>query len=144
MSAPTGAGGLVSPIGDEDFRTRLRRRAMCQAAGRTPDIESKAGEALMELTRQKVAEAMESGIAPVGDESAPVVDDLVQRFAEVFACTPGTEFRDWMARQFEEAHDPGADQYWRLVRIVNGWQVVSNLIPVHPWLIQALRSDRAA
>jgi hypothetical protein len=49
-----------------------------------------------------------------------------------------------MARQFEEAHDPRVERYWRLVWIVNGWQVVPNLIPVYPWLIQALRSDRAA
>jgi hypothetical protein len=87
---------------------------------------------------------MESGIDPLGDGGAPVIDDLVHRFAEVFARTPDAEFRDWMARQFEEAHDPRVERYWRLVWIVNGWQVVPNLIPVYPWLIQALRSDRAA
>ncbi|MFF7602562.1 hypothetical protein [Streptomyces mirabilis] len=48
-----------------------------------------------------------------------------------------------MAQQFEEAHDPRVDPYWRLVWIVNGWQVVPNLIPVYPWLIQPLRNDRA-
>ncbi|MFG3408962.1 MerR family transcriptional regulator [Streptomyces sp. NPDC048142] len=72
---------------------------------------------------------------------APVIDDLVHRFAEVLARTPDTEFRDWMAQQFEEAHDPRVDR-WRLVWIVNGWQVVPNLIPVCSWLIQALRHGR--
>ncbi|HJD82713.1 MerR family transcriptional regulator [Kitasatospora aureofaciens] len=135
---------LAELVGDEDFRARIRRTAMYQAAGRTLDIESEAGEELMEFTRQKVSEALESGIDPLSDRVAPVIDDLVHRFAEVFARTPDTEFRDWMARQFEEAHDPRVDRYWRLVWIVNGWQVVPNLIPVYSWLIQALRDDRDA
>ncbi|MET9183375.1 MerR family transcriptional regulator [Kitasatospora aureofaciens] len=135
---------LAELVGDEDFRARIRRTAMCQAAGRTLDIESEAGEELMEFTRQKVSEALESGIDPLSDRVAPVIDDLIHRFAEVFARTPDTEFRDWMARQFEEAHDPRVDRYWRLVWIVNGWQVVPNLIPVYSWLIQALRDDRDA
>ncbi|MEU9117789.1 MerR family transcriptional regulator [Streptomyces sp. NPDC048483] len=135
---------LAELVGDEDFRAVMRRTAMCQAAGRTLDIESEAGEELMEFTRQKVAEARESGIDPLNDRVAPVIDDLVHRFAEAFARTPDAEFRAWMAQQFEEAHDPRVDRYWRLVWIINGWQVVPNLIPVYPWLIQALRNDRDA
>lgn len=135
---------LAELVGDEDFRARMRRTAGCQAAGRTLDIENEAGEELMDFTRQKVSEAMESGIDPLGDKGAAVVDDLVHRFAEVLARTPDTEFRDWMAQQFKEAHDPRVDRYWRLVWIVNGWQVVPNLIPVYPWLVQALRRERDA
>ncbi|MBT1188439.1 MerR family transcriptional regulator [Streptomyces sp. CJ_13] len=135
---------LAELVGDEDFRARMRRTARCQAAGGTLDIESDAGEELMEFTRQKVAEAMESGIDPLSDRGATIIDDLVDRFAEVLARTPDTEFRHWMAQQFNEAHDPQVDRYWRLVWIVNGWQVVPNLIPVYPWLIQALRNDRDA
>ncbi|MFF7729644.1 MerR family transcriptional regulator [Streptomyces sp. NPDC008001] len=135
---------LAELIGDEDFRARMRRTAMCQAAGRTLDIESEAGEELMEFTRQKVVEAREAGLDPLNDRVAPVIDDLVHRFAEVFARTPDAEFRAWMAQQFEEAHDPRVDRYWRLVWIINGWQVVPNLVPVYPWLVQALRNDRDA
>ncbi|MFD3756282.1 MerR family transcriptional regulator [Streptomyces sp. NPDC058622] len=135
---------LAELVGDEDFRARMRRPAGHQAAGCSLDIESVAGEELMEFTRQRAAEAMELGIDPRSDRVAPVIDDLVRRFSEVFARTPDTEFRDWMAQQFERAHDPRVDRYWRLVWIVNGWQVVPNLIPVYPWLIQALRNDRDA
>lgn len=49
-----------------------------------------------------------------------------------------------MAKQFEEAHDPGVHRYWRLVWIVNGREVVPNLIPVFPWLVQAPRNDEDA
>ncbi|MFB7177844.1 MerR family transcriptional regulator [Streptomyces sp. NPDC056257] len=131
---------LAVLVGDEDFRARMRRTAGRQAAGRPLDMESAAGDELMELTRRKVTDAMESGIDPRSDRGAPVIDDLVHRFAEVFARTPDREFREWMAQQFEEAHDPRVDRYWRLVWIVNGWQVVPNLLPVYPWLVQALRA----
>ncbi|MEU2025391.1 MerR family transcriptional regulator [Streptomyces sp. NPDC016469] len=134
---------LAELVGDEDFRARMRRTAVLQATGRPLDIERDAGEELMEFTRQKVTEARKSGIDPLSDRAAPVIDDLVHRFADVFARTPDTEFRDWMAQRFEEAHEPRVDRYWRLVWIVNGWQVVPNMIPVYPWLIQALRNDRA-
>ncbi|MFE7544718.1 MerR family transcriptional regulator [Streptomyces platensis] len=135
---------LAELVGDEAFRARMRRTARWQAAGRRLDIESDAGEELMDFTRRKVAAAIESGIDPLSDRAAPVIDDLIHRFAEVFARTPDREFRDWMARQFEEAHDSQVDRYWRLVWIVNGWKVVPNLIPVYPWLIHALRNDRDA
>ncbi|MFJ8828194.1 MerR family transcriptional regulator [Streptomyces sp. NPDC102467] len=107
---------LAELVGNEDFRARMRRTALRQAAGRPLDIECQAGEELMELTRHKVAEAeaVDSGIDPLSDRGAPVIDDLVHRFAEVLARTPDTEFRDWMAQQFEEAHDPRVDRYWRL------------------------------
>ncbi|MEU0632959.1 MerR family transcriptional regulator [Streptomyces sp. NPDC005989] len=134
---------LVELMGDEDFRARMRRTAMCQAGGRVLGIESEAGEELTRFTRQKVAEAMKSGIDPLGNRATPVIDDLVHRFAVAFARTPDAEFRDWMAQQFEEAHDPGVDRYWRLVWIVNGWQVVPDLIPVYSWLVQALRTPPA-
>ncbi|MFB7978558.1 MerR family transcriptional regulator [Streptomyces vinaceus] len=130
---------LAGLLGDEEFRARMRRTAGIQAAGQPLAIEDEVGAELMDLTRQKVAEAMEAGIDPHGDSGARIVDDLVLRFAEALARTPDPEFRDWLARRFEEAYDPRVDRYWRLVWIVNGWQVVPGLSPVHPWLVQALR-----
>ncbi|SEE36425.1 DNA-binding transcriptional regulator, MerR family [Streptomyces sp. 2231.1] len=135
---------LAELVGDEDFRARMRRTAVRQAAGRPLHIESEAGEDLTDFTRQKVAEAMEAGIDPLSDRAVPIIDDLVHRFARVFTRTPDRAFRNWMAQQFEEAHDPQVDRYWRLVWIVNGWEVVPGLTPVYPWLVQALRNDDAA
>ncbi|WP_327065771.1 MerR family transcriptional regulator [Kitasatospora sp. NBC_01302] len=130
---------LAELVGDDGFRVRMRRAALRQAAGQPPAIESEVGEELTAFVRQQVADAVESGIDPLSDRAAPVVDDLVRRFATVFARTPDKEFRDWLATRFEEAHDPAVDRYWRLVWVVNGWQVVPGLIPVYSWLVQALR-----
>ncbi|MFE2932251.1 hypothetical protein [Streptomyces sp. NPDC059278] len=69
-------------------------------------IESEASEELMRFTRQTVAEAMKSGIDPLGNRAVPVIDGPVHRFAGVFERSPGVGFREWMAKQFEEAHDP--------------------------------------
>ncbi|MEH0547435.1 MerR family transcriptional regulator [Streptomyces sp. B21-105] len=133
---------LAELLGDEDFRTRMRRTAGYQANQHTLGIETEAGDELMEFTRQKLAEVRECGLDPLSDEATPVVDDLVQRFAAAFTRAPDAEFRDWMAQQFEVACDPRVDEYWRLVWIVNDWQVVPGLIPVYTWLVQALRRDR--
>ncbi|MFF0218151.1 MerR family transcriptional regulator [Streptomyces vinaceus] len=135
---------LAGLLGDEEFRARMRRTAGIQAAGQPLAIEDEVGAELMDLTRQEVAQAMEAGIDPCGDSGVRIVDDLVHRFAEALARTPDPEFRDWLARRFEEAYDPRVDRYWQLVWIVNGWQVVPGLSPVHPWLVQALRHDRGA
>ncbi|GAA1355315.1 MerR family transcriptional regulator [Streptomyces beijiangensis] len=135
---------LAELVGDEDFRSRMRRTAGYQAAGRTLAVETAAGDELMELTRMKVDEARNAGTDPLSDRAAPTVDDLVRRFAERFTRAPDAGFRDWLAQQFEEAHDPHVDRYWRLVWIVNGWQVVPSLIPMHLWLIRALRRDARA
>ncbi|MFI6620601.1 hypothetical protein [Streptomyces sp. NPDC050528] len=62
--------GLAELVGVEDFRARMRRAAVRQAAGSALDVECAAGGELMEFTRQKVAEATESGIAPLSEEGA--------------------------------------------------------------------------
>ncbi|GAA4015921.1 MerR family transcriptional regulator [Streptomyces marokkonensis] len=134
---------LAGMIGDDDFRARMRRTAGHQADQLPLAIESEVGDELMEFTRQRLAEARDAGIDPLSEEAAPVVDDLVRRFAEVFTREPDAEFRDWMAQQFELSHDPRVDEYWRLVWIVNGWQVIPGLVPVYTWLVQGLRRDRS-
>ncbi|MEU9163139.1 hypothetical protein AB0D29_23090 [Streptomyces sp. NPDC048424] len=98
---------LAELVGDEHFRARMRRTAARQAAGRTLDIESAAGDELMDFTRQKVTEAMESGIDPLSDRGGPVIDELVHRFAEAFARTPDRDFRDWMASGSRKPTIPG-------------------------------------
>ncbi|WP_042452342.1 MerR family transcriptional regulator [Streptacidiphilus jiangxiensis] len=135
---------LAELVGDEAFRARMRRATLRRAAGEPPAFEVEAGEELMASTRQLVAEAVERGIDPLTDEAAPVVEELVRLFGEAFARTPDQEFRDWLAQGFAEACDPEVDRYWRLTWIVNGWQVVPSLLPVHSWLAQALRSDARA
>ncbi|MGW6919266.1 MerR family transcriptional regulator [Kitasatospora sp. NPDC054939] len=135
---------LAELVGDEDFCAVLRRTAGVQAAGRPLDVEREAGAELAEFTRRRVADAMASGTDPLDGSAAALVDDLVRRFAEVFGRSPDPAFRAWLARRFEEGHDPRVDRYWRLVWIVNGWQVVPGLLPPYPWLVRALRNDGAA
>lgn len=135
---------LAELVGDEDFRARMRRTA-AHHAGRQPlAVETAAGTELMEFTRHRVAEAREAGVDPLSNRAAPVIDDLVRRFADALARTPDAAFRNWLAEQFEEAADPRVDRYWQLVWIINGWQVVPGLVPAYPWIVQALRADREA
>ncbi|WP_370114098.1 MerR family transcriptional regulator [Streptacidiphilus sp. MAP12-33] len=131
---------LAALVGDEAFRERMRRTTLRLSAGHPPAVEVEAGEELMAVTRERVADALECGVDPLTDRAAPVVEELVRRFGEAFGRTPDREFREWLARRFEEEQDPEVDRYWRLVWIVNGWQVVPGLVPVHSWLVRALRA----
>ncbi|EGX58455.1 hypothetical protein SZN_17827, partial [Streptomyces zinciresistens K42] len=115
---------LAALVGEEDFRARLRRAALREAAGPGPGVEREAGEELMDHARREVARARQLDMDPAGDRAAPIVDDLVRRFAARLSRTPDAAFRAWLAREFAAAHDPRVDRYWRLVWIVNGWQVV--------------------
>ncbi|MFF7249219.1 MerR family transcriptional regulator [Embleya sp. NPDC008237] len=135
---------IAELVGDADFRARMRRAAPYQAGRRTLDIETEAGDELMQFTRRRVAAAREAGIEPADEQAAPIVDDLVRRFAEALGRTPDQAFRTWLARQFKPAHDPRVDRYWRLVWIVRGWQLIPALLPIHPWLIEALQSNHDA
>ncbi|MGW7517533.1 MerR family transcriptional regulator [Streptomyces sp. NPDC054796] len=134
---------LAELVGDPDFRARIRRAAVEQATGRAPDIDTAAGAALMEYARERIAGARAAGVDPLDDEAAPVVDDLVPRFADALGRTPDAEFREWLAQRFARAHDPRVERYWRLVWTVNGWQEVPHLLPVHPWLAEALAGNHA-
>ncbi|MER7315748.1 MULTISPECIES: MerR family transcriptional regulator [Streptomyces] len=131
---------LAELLGDEDVRARMGRTPARRADGIPLAIETEAGAELAEYTRQMVTEAREAGIAPDADEAAPLVHDLVRRYARTLARDPDPEFREWLTRRFEAGvPDPCVERYWRLVWRVNGWQVLPNQIPVYPWLVRALR-----
>ncbi|MDT0426845.1 MerR family transcriptional regulator [Streptomyces salyersiae] len=131
---------LAELLGDEDFRARMGRTAARRADGVPLGIETEAGAEVTEYTRRTVTGAREAGIAPDGEEAAPLVDDLVRRYARALARTPDGEFRAWLAERFAPGvPDPRVERYWRLVWRVNGWQVVPGMVPVYPWLVEALR-----
>ncbi|MFD5801434.1 helix-turn-helix domain-containing protein [Streptomyces sp. NPDC127020] len=130
---------IAELMADDGFRTRLAHGAFA-AADETalPRVDSGKAAGLVSFTREAVAAARGAGIEPDSAEAAPVVDAVVARFAEVLGRPAGPGLREWMAREFEAGHDPVVERYWRLVWMVNDWQVVDGHLPFQPWLIQAL------
>ncbi|MFC9296159.1 MerR family transcriptional regulator [Streptomyces sp. NPDC057011] len=118
---------LAGLVGDEGFRAALR----AWRPG-VPEVEVRAGAEVMAYARGVL-----EGEAVV-DEG--VVGDLVVRFAEALGRVPDAEFRGWLAGEFEVVGDPRVERYWRLVWVVNGWEVVPGLVPVYGRLAEVLRA----
>ncbi|MFG2877868.1 hypothetical protein ACGFYU_23185 [Streptomyces sp. NPDC048337] len=97
------------------------------------EVEERAGAEVMGFARRVLEEAGEGAV----DEG--VVGDLVGRFAGVLGRVPDAGFRDWLAGEFEAAGDARVERYWRLVWVVNGWEVVPGLVPVYARLAEVLR-----
>lgn len=125
-------------IGDEDFRDRMRK----EAERETNQTGTGIHDELPEPVRERIAAAQEAGIDPLGREAEPIVESIVQLFAQAYPHIPDVEMSAWVIQQLEVTNDPRVERYWRLVWAVNGWEVVPGLLPVSSWLLQALRQDR--
>ncbi|MFD9812015.1 MerR family transcriptional regulator [Streptomyces sp. NPDC059080] len=130
---------IAGLLGDAEFRALLGRAAARQASGEPLAFEALAGDAVVQGAHRALAEARDADLDPGGAEAAALADALVRRFAEACGRAPDAEFRAWLTAQLAEAHDPRVERYWRLVWTVNGWTVLPQLVPVHPWFLRALR-----
>ncbi|MFH9864299.1 MerR family transcriptional regulator [Streptomyces sp. NPDC017202] len=124
-------------IGDEDFRDRMRRAAERQADPAGSGID----DGLPEPVRERITVAKQAGIDPAGPEAGPVVESAVRLFAQAYPHVPDAEVTARLTERLEAAGDPLVERYWRLVWVVNGWQVVPGLLPDASWLLQALREN---
>ncbi|MFJ4779524.1 MerR family transcriptional regulator [Streptomyces sp. NPDC088762] len=115
---------LAALVGDEGFRAALRgwRPGV-------PEVEVCAGAELMGDVRRVVE-------GPGVEEG--VVEELVGRFAVALGRVPGAEFRGWLAGEFAAAGDVRVERYFRLVWVVNGWEVVPGLVPVYARFAEVL------
>lgn len=124
-------------IGDEDFRDRMRRAAERQV----DPTGSGTDDGLPEPVRERITAAKQAGIDPTGPEAGPVAESAVRLFAQAYPHIPDAEVTARLTERLEAAGDPLVERYWRLVWVVNGWQVVPGLLPDASWLLQALREN---
>jgi DNA-binding transcriptional MerR regulator len=133
---------LAELVQDPGFKARIRRAAEYQAEQRAENPEGGStlhGE-LTALVRDKVEAARAAGIEPASEQAGPIVDELAAAYAEAFGRTDDAGFREWMLERLAVANDPGAERYWQLLAIINGWPVPPTLTPVFEWFTQALRA----
>ena len=72
---------LAELVQDADFRASVRRMAEYQAAERDAGDRTGLHHDLSDYVRQRVAAALTAGIDPAGSTVAPILDDLVARYA---------------------------------------------------------------
>jgi DNA-binding transcriptional MerR regulator len=130
---------LAELVQDPDFKARVRQ--MVEYAASHPEGTRPGDAELADFTAERVGSALDAGIAPESPEATPVVDEIARRYAAAFAATDGADFRRDLLERMEMGNDPRAERYWRLLAIVNGWDVQwPNLVPVFDWFIAALRA----
>ena len=57
-----------------------------------------------------MAAALTAGIDPAGNTAAPILDDLVERYAETFQTTDTPKYRSALLRRLETANDPRTER----------------------------------
>jgi hypothetical protein len=123
---------------DPDFRAAVRRMAEYQAAERAQGDRTGLHHDLTETVRDSVGRAVDAGVAPGSAEASSIVDALTARYAQTFSRADDADLRSWLLTRLEIAGDPGAERYWQLLAVINGWPVPPSLAPVFTWFTQAL------
>ncbi|CAM5431026.1 MerR family transcriptional regulator [Streptomyces spiroverticillatus] len=125
---------------DPDFSAAVRRMAAHQAKERAEGDTTGLHHDLTELVRDRVGEALSSGIAPESPKAVPIVAGLTAQYAHTFGRADDAALRHWLLDRLDVANDPRTERYWQLLSTINGWPVPPSLAPVFTWLTTALRS----
>ena len=91
-----------------------------------------------------MAAALTAGIDPAGSTAAPILDDLVERYAETFQTTDTPKYRNALLRRLEIANDPRTERYVNLLHVINGWPPRPSLSRIFDWFTCALRSHASS
>ena len=131
---------LAELVRDPDFRASVRRMAEYQAAEHDAGDRTGLHHGLSDYVRERVT----AGIDPAGNTAAPILDDLVERYAETLQTTDTPKYRSALLRRLETANDPRTERYVTLLHVINGWPTQPSLSPIFDWFTCALRSHASS
>jgi DNA-binding transcriptional MerR regulator len=123
------------------FRTSVRRMAEYQAAERAAGDDTGLHHALTDQVRDRVTQALADGIDPASTPASAIVDELCERYAEVFKRPDDPSLRTWLLHRLDVANDPRVERYWQLLSEINGWTIPASMAPVFDWLTAAVRTQ---
>ncbi|MFD2082522.1 DNA-binding transcriptional regulator, MerR family [Actinopolymorpha cephalotaxi] len=140
---------LAEQTSDAAFRAGLRLLAEHHAAERSRNADAGVRPDLGAVIQELVGAAVRTGIDPTSPQAAPVVAEVVERWARAFGIddadgTGGTDVRGELLRWLEAVNDPRRERYLQLLATINGWSAPDSLAPVFGWLDQALRAPTTA
>ena len=135
---------LAELVQDPDFRASVRRMAEYQAAERDAGDRTGLHRDLSDYVRERVTAALTAGIDPAGSTAAPILDDLVERYAETFQTTDTPNYRNALLRRLEIANDPRTERYLNLLHVINGWPTQPSRTPIFDWFTCALHSHASS
>ncbi|MGY6019896.1 MerR family transcriptional regulator [Streptomyces spinosirectus] len=124
---------------DADFRAGVRRLVDDLAADLPDTPATPPRPDVVAVTRELVAAAVASGIAPDSPQADPVVATLTAACARAVGRPDDTTLHAWLLHRLETADDPRWNRYFDLLAVINGWPAPEPLAPVIDWSLQALR-----
>lgn len=130
---------LAELVQDTDFRASVRRMAEYQAAERANGDQTGLHHELTNHVADRVAAAIADGIPPSSAHAAPVVAELVARYADTFGSTDSDEYRAKLSTRLTIANDPRVERYWHLIATINGTPPTTSLAPIFTWFTEALQ-----
>ncbi|THA41664.1 MerR family transcriptional regulator [Streptomyces sp. A1547] len=120
-----------------DFRGAIRRTAEDQAE----ELSRRGGIALQEslnlAMRERINEAVSTGLFPASTADASPADPLGELYAQAFERAEESDLGRWLLARLRTNTDPLVERYWQLLATVNGWPPSSTLAPVHSWFTGA-------
>ncbi|MFI5915973.1 MerR family transcriptional regulator [Dactylosporangium sp. NPDC051541] len=129
---------LAELVQDADFRASVRRMAEFQAAERADGDRTGLHHELTNHVIDRVGAAIADGIQPASAPAAPIVADLVARYAETFQTADSREYRAKLRTRLTVANDPRVERYWHLIATINGSPAMPSLAPIFAWFTEAL------
>ena len=130
---------LAELVQDTDFRASVRRMAEYQAAERADGDRTGLHHELTIHVADRVAAAIADGVRPASAQAAPVVAELVARYADTFGATDSGEYRAKLSTRLAIANDPRVERYWHLIATINGSPTTISLAPIFTWFTEALQ-----
>ncbi|GAA3927193.1 helix-turn-helix domain-containing protein [Actinoplanes auranticolor] len=130
---------LAELVQDTDFRASVRRMAEYQAAERADGDQTGLHHELTIHVADRVAAAIADGVQPASAQAAPVVAELVARYADTFGANDSGEYRAKLSTRLAIANDPRVERYWHLIATINGSPTTTSLAPIFTWFTEALQ-----
>ncbi|MFJ6569460.1 MerR family transcriptional regulator [Streptomyces sp. NPDC091292] len=128
---------------DPEFRARLRRMVEQHLADRAQGAAVGPRRDAVAIVRDHAGPALVAGVAPGSPQAAPVVTEVMARYADLVGRPDGATLRRRLAGRLENANDPRRERYLHLLAVINGWQPPESLAPEIEWFLQALGAGAA-
>jgi len=103
---------------DQDFRTTTRRIANWFSEHTAPTYNPARWSAQMNAVCTLAEPLIADGTKPGDPAARPAAVALANAYAAAFDRPDSEEFRCWLSGQLQQATDPRAERWWRLVAII--------------------------
>ncbi|NIH86777.1 DNA-binding transcriptional MerR regulator [Amycolatopsis granulosa] len=127
-------------IQDPEFRAAIRRMSERHADAVEAGAEFDPPPQEWSGWSERAQQALEAGLPPESPEGRALADDIARTWARDGQDPADHTFRTSLADRIAAGTDRGAERYWQLMAIMNGWPEIPARVPAVEWLTAALRA----